>query len=274
MLEIKRIAPDLALKCLRLVLRPVAKYCLRHALKLSDMVEVCKEVLLEAAKGEMLAKDIKVTASKLSIMTGVHRRDVQRMEHQTDQINSNSDDLSTRLVGQWQSDLAFCSDRGKPRTLTYGFESSEFNQLVKRVNKELNPATILFELERIGVVERQGDKLKLIELVFAPKGDMEFGYKIVSADVEDLLAAVEENILENNEVPNLHTRTEYDNIRPSALPEIKKWALIEGRQLHARARQFISQFDQDLNPTGELPEPGTKVVLSSFSKTFEKKVEK
>ena len=171
-----------------------------------------------------------------------------------------------RVVGRWRTDHAFITKGKKPRVLSFGKEDSEFNDLVNRISKDLNPATVLFELERVRAVEKTTKGLKLKIESYVPKGNVEDGFRILAQDSEDLIGSVEENVLEINEIPNLHARTEYDSIRPEHIPEIRRWLIREGHLLHQRARNFISQYDQDINPDPKFEGEGQKVVFGTFSK--------
>ena len=68
-------------------------------------------------------------------------------------------------------------------------------------------------------------------------------------------------------------RTSYDNVRPDALPEIKRWMLKHGHETHNQARRFISQYDQDVNPDPKFKGKGVRVVFTAFSNVQSKPVE-
>ena len=243
-------------------LRPVARFCLRHGIKLQDVVECLKTVLLDVAREQL--PEGKATDSRLSIMTGVHRKDVVRLGN-PDLEAPRSLDLVSRVLGQWQGDPEYCTKGKQPRALSFGSDGSDFSNLVRKVSKELNPATVLFELERVGAVDSSGNKLKLAIDIYTPEGDLESGFKIFSEDSGDLLSAVEENLLRKNETPNLHVRTEYDKVRADAIPEIRRFLLREGHLLHEKARSFLASHDQDINPQEGFRGEVCKVGLGSFS---------
>ncbi len=250
---------------LKSLLRPVIRFCLRRSLKLQDLLEAAKIVFLEVAEDEMEKRTLAVSRSRLSAMTGVHRRDVMRIYDHRERKTSNKD-LVRKVVGQWQSDPRFTTRAGKPRILAVQSKESEFAQLVRAVSSDLNPYTVLFELERAGAVERSSKGLKLSAPVFLPK-ELQSGFEILSQDIDNMTEAVEENCSTAPETPNLHIRTEYDNIAADALPAVRKWLLHEGSELHRRARAFLSQFDRDINPEVTSAPAGVRVVLGAFSLT-------
>ena len=96
---------------------------------------------------------------------------------------------------------------------------------------------------------------------------MKRGFDLAARDIDDLLRAVEGNLLDAPEMPHLHIKTHYDNIVPEALPKIQEWFLTKGKELHEEARKFLSKFDKDLNPKLSQKPGGARVALGTFSLT-------
>jgi hypothetical protein len=179
---------------------------------------------------------------------------------------SLSRDVITKVVGQWRQDKRFTTKAGQPRVLSFGEISSQFHELVGTVSQDLNPGTVLFELLRVKAVEETKTGLRLTVQSYVPKGDVVAGFSILANDTDDLTRAVEENVLGNDEVPHLHARTVYDSVRADALPEIKLWLLKEGHQFHGRVREYVSSFDQDINPDATYSGKKSTIVVGSYSR--------
>lgn len=246
------------------LVQPLARFCVRRSMRLQDVVEALKHALVEAAYEEVNACGIAPSTSKLSIMTGVHRRDVVRI---LSRRSKNKDDsgLLSRIIGQWRNDKRFCTAGGRPRVLECEGKDSEFVRLVRSVSKDVNPYAVLFEIERMGAVERASTGLQLRSQIFVPVGDIRQGLKLLAADANDLFEGVERNIFEEPEVPNLHIKTHYDNISVESEDEIKLWLLREGTEFHRRVSEYLSQFDCDINPKLSEKSGGTRVALGAFS---------
>ena len=78
-----------------------------------------------------------------------------------------------------------------------------------------------------------------------------------------ILSSVDEN-LKNNNINQLHLTTFYDNIEEESIPKIKKWLLVKGSEIHKECREYISNFDKDLNSKLK-GEGGGKVTFTTFS---------
>lgn len=255
---------DIAFKLLAFVLRPAVRFCVRHSLRLQDIIEVSKALLVHAAMEELKNQGLRANNSRISVMTGVHRRDIGSIE-QGLSTQGYTKDLVTKVMGAWQTDKRYCTANGSPRVLTYQGNDSEFDRLVYSISTDVNPAAVLAELERSGSVEKRRLGVTLVKGSFIPKGDIQSGFKLASDDADDLTRSVEENLLEEPSLTNLHARTQFDNVRPGGVEEIKLWFLKEGHRLHLNARKFISRYDQDVNPDPKFEGKGVRVVLGTFS---------
>ncbi|MBN8547726.1 MAG: hypothetical protein J0M12_00275 [Deltaproteobacteria bacterium] len=255
--------------CLRLMLRPVVRFCFRRALKLQEFLDVTKQVFFEVATEELRSGSKAASTSKVALATGLTRREATRLA-QEENAPEPAMNILTRIIGKWQSHPDFTNKKGEPIILSCEGKDSQFAALVASVTKDLNPYTALFELERVGAVERKGDKVALEVDVYVPSASVEEGFRILSRDSSDLIAAVEGNVVQQISPPHLHIRTHYDNIAVEHLPEIRSWLLEEGTKFHARVREFLALHDKDLNPRLVAQPGGARVALSAFSFTEEK----
>lgn len=256
---------EIVLASLPGLMRPILELCLRHSIKLDELVEVSKRGLVEIAKRDIEAQGDSASGSRISVLTGVHRKDVSRLDNNQHEV-LESRNVSARVVGQWQQDKRFCSKAGKPRVLSAQGKASEFVKLVQSVSVDLNPYTVLYELLRVGAIERTAQGIKLRTRVYLPKGDLPQGFKLLSADLSDMLRAVEENLLDPPVVPNHHIKTEYDNIPQQHAEKIRNWFYHEGSTFHQKARKFLASFDRDFSKQVAKNDGRLRVALGSFSR--------
>ena len=246
-----------------LIFKPLAKFCVKRSITIQVALEALKRAFIEAAKEELESRGEKVNISKIAVVSGMHRRDVMRI-HRSDEPSGIPQTLISKVLTQWEQSSEYSTTGGKGRVLNL---ETDFKALVSSVSQDLNPATVLFELERSKLVERtsRGIKLRRAEQIIT---DPTSAYKILSSDVEDLIFTVDKNIFDGSEV-DLHARTEFDNIRVQDVPKIKKWLLEEGRKLHQKARSLLAKHDNDANPLPD-KEAGVKVSLGSFARIVNK----
>jgi hypothetical protein len=256
-------------RSLQVMLRPIARLCLRHGLAVHELTEALKSALVSVAETEIQNKGEKVNVSRVSVATGIHRKDVARIQ-ETGSDFMEPVNLVSRLVSTWESTPQFCTKGGKPRVLGTEGADSDFAQLVRLVTKDVHPRGVLLQLDRLNMVEHTANGLKLVAGNQNVRHDLGKAYHVLAQDLEDLSLAVEHNIHSSDETPHLHARTEFDNVFVDAIPSIRLWLLKEGSEFHKRAREFLSGFDQDLNPHVR-KEAGMRISLTSFVNVEDKK---
>jgi len=249
---------------LREILRPLAGYCLRSGITLRFLVDELKGVLVEEARKELERSGDDVSASRIAVMSGLHRGDVTaRLEGL--ESSTPEQDVMRRVIGLWRGAGRYTLSSGEPKPLTFRGSSSEFMKLVSEVSRELSPYTILRELERAALVTYLDDRVVLQAFEYVPKKSIDRSYGLLSGDMNDMLLAVEQNVFGKEKVPHLHLKTEFDNIPPEQLPEIKRWVMDEGAAFHERARKYLGKRDLDVTPDSSKKEGGARVAVGTFS---------
>ncbi len=258
------ISRELRLELLRLVLRPAIRFSLKSSVLISEFVEVSKQVFLDVAAEEIAKSSAQVSVSRLSVSTGIYRRDVTRIYVDKKPTNAESKSIIWRVIGQWSNDAEFTNSRGQARVLSFQSEGSDFNRLVEKISKAIGPAAVLFELERIQAVVRTPKGLKLKRQGQVIQNDPAGAFEVLSKDLDTLIRCVEINA-GDDPAKQLHIRTEYDNIYRKQLPAIREWLRAEGKSFHRKIREYLSQHDADIAPV-DTPssEAGGRVVVSAF----------
>ncbi len=253
---------------LRRLLKPVVRLFIRRSLPFQEYLKLSKEVYIEAAEEELNKSTAKVNTSRISAVTGLHRYDIKKVHHEKEFREAEPVSVLAQVVGQWTHNPAFITSKGKPRVLTFRGEDNEFRELVESVSKALNAGTILFELERSKMIEKTARGIRLIaEQVWTGPG-LDRAFRLLALDMASLCEAVEENAECPKRVPNLHVRTEYDNIYVKDINKVRQWVANQGITFHKRLRAYLATFDKDLNSKQSRgqEQAGGKIVITAFSK--------
>lgn len=258
---------DISTRCVKLLLLPVMRFCLRHSLKFQEIIEASKSSLVQAAEQELERLGERVTINRLSIMTGIHRVDVQRLVGGEDKaVASSASNIINRVISRWQVDDRFRNADGTPRVLTFDGKGGEFAELLRSVSSDPNPYSVLVELERIGGVELTPDGVRLRTREYITNSDVGQSFQHLAQDSDDLISAVEENVFRQQDEPNLHLRTEYDNIPSTHVSGIRHWLLSEGSAFHRRVRDYLSVFDRDVNKELADDSLAVRISVGSYSR--------
>jgi len=249
------------------LIRPVIKLCLKLGIKSRDLDRISELAFILEASDELRRSSQTLSVSRISVMTGLRRPNiVKALELQEEAPSIAPINYITKILGAWQNQKRFVKEN-KPRPLSFEGISSEFADLVRSISTDLNHHTVLFELERLGLISREEKTVKLQKQVYDASEKWDDGLLMLAQDFNSLGSAVVENLSNPDGPPNLHARTSYDNIDPAYLEEIREWLLEFGKRVHKEARNYLSKFDRDLNPKSNMSAAASKVTFGTFGIT-------
>ena len=126
---------NIFLLCLKALLEPVAKFCLKNSFRIQDLTESTKQALILKAAEKLKEEDIKPTISRLSVMTGIHRRDVVRI-FKNEEVRPTGEGLIHRIIGIWEQHDKYRGENGLPRKLSIAGYDNEFRELVLSLSQD------------------------------------------------------------------------------------------------------------------------------------------
>ncbi len=170
------------------ILSALARLLVARGETFPALAERLKGHYVQAAIAQVEAQGHKVTDSRLSVLSGLHRRDVARLRNFSQKPARPSP--LTRLVTLWSRDPRYAG-RALPRT---GPEPS-FEALAREVIQDVHPRTLLDTLLDAGTCREEGDLLHLQSAAYVPAAGSEAQLAYLAANVGDHLAAATENVL-------------------------------------------------------------------------------
>jgi hypothetical protein len=176
--------------------RPAARLLLRHGVTYPAFASALKRVFLEAAQAELASRGMAATDSALTLMSGVHRRDVRQLTRGAAPraaAQGEAFGLATQVVARWLHDPAFAGEGGTRRALPRTGDTS-FDALVSAVSRDVRPRAVLDELKRLGVVDEDESAVALRAEGFAPRAGFEEMAWLFADNLHDHLAAAAANL--------------------------------------------------------------------------------
>ena len=199
---------------LRKVLRPIVKMMLSHGINYTMVLEDLKCVFVSVAEEEFQIEGKAQTNSRITLLTGVHRKDVQRIrDEEIGQIDPPNS-LSAQIFGLWLGDSQYLDEIGQPlplpRLASKGAVS--FESLVASVSKDFRSRPVLDEWLRLGFVSIDyNDCVRLNVQAFIPNQDLEYKLSFLAMNVHDHTSAAVSNLSHQNE-PMLERCVFYDGL--------------------------------------------------------------
>lgn len=176
------------------VLAPLVRLLVRNGVTYPVLAAALKRVFLDAAQAELAEREMAATDSAVSLLSGVHRRDVRTLGHAEPAALPAPLGLAAQVVARWMNDAAFHGDDGRPRALPRSGEGTGFDSLVACVSRDVRPRAVLDELLRLGVVHEGPAGIQLESSGFAPrKGLAELSW-LMAANLHDHAAAATANL--------------------------------------------------------------------------------
>jgi hypothetical protein len=250
---------------LSLVLRPLFKVLLRHAVSFGEFEEIAKRVYLRVAMEDFGIPGKKASISRASILSGMTRKEVQRLlSHPIETSFDNTDryNRAARVVTGWLRDPDFVNARGAPRVLDSDGELG-FAALVRRHSGDMPARAVLDELVRVGTVKRRDDgRLELVTRAYVPQRSPVAKIGILGTDVADLIETIDHNLQFGEDNPRYQRKVMYHSIPVEALPAFRKLSAAQSQTLLEKLDRWLAEHDTDITP--ESTEPRARVGLGVY----------
>jgi hypothetical protein len=213
----------LALREAKVLMAPIATWLLRHGAAYPAFAEAMKSVFLDAARTELEGPDgsanAAATQSALSVLSGLHRKDVRALselkviEAQRSQESSprkltaavasaskliSRVSLPSQVFTRWLTDKRYRAADGSPRALLRSApevkRQPSFEGLCRELSNDVHPRAVLDELLRLGQVALEDDKVRVLATAFIPTAQLDLMNALFSANAADHAAAAVSNI--------------------------------------------------------------------------------
>lgn len=180
------------------LLRPLARILLRNGISFAQFTEQAKRAYVDVAWNEFQIPGKVQTTSRIATLTGLTRKDVQRLNSGADDDPSTASakyNRAARVISAWIDEPNYQGTDHQPLLLPFDGEVPSFSALVKAFSGDITPRTILDELVHVGAVrEQEGGRLQLLARAYIPDGDDIEKIAILGNDTADLIATISHNL--------------------------------------------------------------------------------
>jgi hypothetical protein len=238
------------------LLRPLVRVLVAEGITYPAFCAMLKHLFVAVAESDLTRAGDSVTTSRLTVMTGVHRKDVKRLRtaDADPPALSAMRDVSSRALDQWCRDPNYHDDGGRPRSLARrdgAGNGPSFDDLIEAVSTDVRPRTVLDEWVRQGLVHADDDgRIHLDVARLVPSdGDDElvafFGYNL-----HDHLASAASNLLSTRR-PFLERAVFYGGLTAASSAELEASAREIGNDaLLTLNREALARSQRDKGQPG------------------------
>ena len=265
--QIDTTAPGIVLAGVLKLLAPLVRLLVQHGVPFTAFASALKPVFIDAARAELVAAGKAQTDSAVTLLSGVHRRDIRELTRAPVAAKSaaktaaktgarstakgktrSPTPLALGLVGQvvarWMSETGFRGRSARPRALPRGAGVGSFDALVARISSDVRPRALIDEMVRLGVAREEGDEVQLVLSGLAPKPGMAEGATLMADNLGDHAAAAAANL--RGESNFLEQALYVDEITEASAAQLHKAAVSAWKQAFKTvAADAHQRFDAD-----------------------------
>lgn len=196
-----RVGEDHAALALReavVLTAPIARWLLRSGVPYTAFADVLKSVFVDVARAELEGAGHKATFSALSLLSGVHRKDVRKLETESSGAVRDAAPrgvpLPSQVFTRWLTARRYRLRDGSPKPLPRSGSGASFETLARELSQDVHPRTVLDELLRLGLVRLEGDLVVPASASFTPSRRLDELTTLFAANASDHIAAAVHNL--------------------------------------------------------------------------------
>ncbi len=179
------------------LLKPLVRLLLRHGVAYPAFAAALKRVFLEAAQTELRHTGRPASDSAVSLLSGVHRRDVRnltRLATAPDPATQAPMNMATQVVARWLTQSQYLDAQAQPRPLARVEPGGGFDDLVNSVSSDIRPRAVLDDMVRLGIARETEAGVQLLEAGLVPRQGFAEMASLMQANLHDHLAAASANL--------------------------------------------------------------------------------
>ena len=234
------------------LLKPLVRILLRNGIPFGVFEELARWTYVDVAFQESSLPGRKLTDSRISIITGLSRKEVSRLKNigaPEDNEAAPRFNRAARVIGGWTRDPRFLDMKGQPAKLSLDNADNSFSDLVKAYGGDVPMRAVFDELLRVGSIASTGEgTIELVDRAYVPKTGLSEKIEILGTDVSDLISTIDHNIESGNDPKRFQRKVAYDNIPAEAAATFQVESAEKAQQLLEEFDRFLAAQDRDLNP--------------------------
>jgi Family of unknown function (DUF6502) len=222
------------------VIAPLVRLLVAYGVTYPRFAAALKRVFFDAAAQELAESGRKQTDSAISLLSGLQRRDTRILGRENPQglpAKSERVSLAQQVVLRWSSLPEYVDADDNPFELPFSSDHPDtpsFTRLAQSVSRDVHPAAVLDELQRLGLAHFDGSIVRRVADLFVPTQFDELT-KLMAGSTHDHLAAAVANI-RGREPKFLEYSLFSDELRPASVEELHALTRAQTKVLLKRAR--------------------------------------
>jgi hypothetical protein len=222
--------PSALVAALRHLLQPLVRLLTAQGFTYPMLADLLKKIYVDVAVRDFRLDGAAPTDSRVTLLTGVHRKDVKRLRDGAAPEGESMPEtvaLGAQLAAAWTTRRALRDRKGRPRPLprlaSQGGERS-FEGLVASISKDIRARSLLDEWVRLGVAKiDEQDRVVLSSSAFVPSRGFDEKAFYFGHNLHDHIAAAAHNV-QGEGPPFLERSVHYEGLEAASVANLKELA--------------------------------------------------
>ena len=223
------------------LLRPVASVLMRTGMTWREFSDLSKGVFVCVASDEFGIRGRPTNISRVSILTGISRKEVKRQRElllSAQPVKSSKTTDATRLLSQWHQDPDFIDSDGQPLPLSRSGPAKSFADLFRRFGGDTPEQTLLKELTNAGSVEETESGQLVAKRRYHMPTSVDAGLlRFFGTNLFDHAETLRNNLAGDDSDKRFEGFAVDDRIDPEAADEFRDY-------VDERGQQFLEEIDE------------------------------
>lgn len=249
------------------LLEPIVLLLLKSGITWKDFADLAKAKFVQVATREFGIRGRPTNASRVSILTGIDRRDVRKLRvAATEQADSAPGFMSkpTQVLDAWFHDPNFRTASGQPRDLQVSEGEDSFAALVRRYVPGIPHVAMIKELRAVGAIEELPDgRLRVLKRNYIPRELAENQIRLWGSVLQDVGTTLEHNLMRQpTERPRFERRALSLSVDPRNRADFEVFLAAEGQAFLERVDDWLAVHQ--VEAASSEPSQGTRLGVGVY----------
>lgn len=249
------------LRPVRRLLRPLVRLLIQGGVTYPVLAELLRSLYVEVAAGDLLKDPRARTDSRISLLTGVHRKEIRRWRSEPHAPEAVPPVITrtSQIIAHWLRGAEYIDTEGRPRPLPRlprPEGGPSFESLVQSVTSDVRPRAVLDDWLNHGIVSLDtADSVVLDTAAFVPRPGSAEQLFYFGRNLHDHLSAAAANVTAAGPAPFIERAAHYDNLSPATVARLETIGREAAQRLLAEFnRQALDLLDANDRELASVPE--------------------
>lgn len=201
------------LRALARALRPLVRLQIRSGVTFPLLADLLRGLYVEVARDDLLTDPRSRTDSRISLMTGVHRKELRRQRGPQPSEEPAVVTVNSQVLALWLGAPDYTDAAGEPLPLPRNGPAPSFDSLVATVTRDVRPRAVLDDVLAQGIVTLDAEGIvRLKAEAFLPREGSEAQLFYFARNLHDHAAAAAANVAGQGAPRFLDRSVHYDRL--------------------------------------------------------------